>query len=127
MRSLTGTSVAERNKISATLRPRNPFDGSGTGGTSGCFNSLFQAELQQGEVLQLHSNTNPFRPRLFIRLFQSLLLPLTPPNLTRASLAVSDYLPSILLPILSFPSLSRVLSRGATVLSRPRNRGELFI
>lgn len=59
MRSLTGTSVAERNKISATrpaLRPRKPVRRKWHEEASGCLNSPSQTELQQGEVLQLHSN-----------------------------------------------------------------------
>lgn len=74
---------------------------------------------------------NPFRPRLFTHLLQSLFNPrLTPPNLTILPqcfrlLLYSPPLPSFI-SCLSVELPRGVLSRGATVLSRPRNRSRVI-
>lgn len=83
MRSLTGTSVAERNKISATrlLGRGNPFDGNGTRKHQDASIPPLRPNCSKGRCCNfIQISGNPFRPRLFTHLLQSLShLPFQPP------------------------------------------------
>lgn len=102
---------------------------------------LSEANCSKGRCCNfIRISGNPFRPRLFTHLFRS--LPFQPPfdssesdhplraslSCFRFSLYFSFYIPlqSLSFPRPPSPSLSRVLSRRATVLSRPRNRSRVI-